>query len=176
MEQVLPVGLCMKPSRRSKNKKTRQKLKKIVRFAIWEQRNGFCVRCGEPIEYRDVEIDHIIAIALANKPDEFRQLLIRHELRLDFNVHALYNLHPMHRRCNLSKAAKLISPAVLLDWLSLAEKNEKRIQKRIDKYEKEPLMLDIIVIAKQALTQKNFSKAEADGYQTVIRHIVVNHF
>lgn len=65
---------------------TRVTIKKENREKVWNKYNHHCAYCGQIIEYRDMQVDHVISIKRGGKS-------------------TISNLNPSCRRCNHYKRA-----------------------------------------------------------------------
>lgn len=67
-------------------------MKKELRERVYKRYGGRCAYCGEKIEYKAMQIDHIV-------PKERFSLLYRQSSRL-YGVDDIENLNPSCRKCN----------------------------------------------------------------------------
>lgn len=75
----------------------RKQLTKAQRMAVYEKCQGHCAYCGTPLEYRQMQVDHITPIELA------------HVARVDGNdINNLDNLLPACRPCNYIKSSLML--------------------------------------------------------------------
>lgn len=65
-------------------------MKKELRLKVYDKYNGHCAYCGKKIEYKDMQVDHIISKRQGWAWD---------------GVESLENLNPSCRRCNHCKRA-----------------------------------------------------------------------
>ena len=91
------------------------------RLAIWMAHQKRCVYCGEPIQLRDLEIDHILPASLENDPLKLNRL--KAELRLPtwFDLNSACNFVPAHDWCNSRKSSRVFSQANARYFLEIAE-------------------------------------------------------
>ena len=74
---------------------------KAKRLEVYDKYSGYCAYCGKEIEYKDMQVDHIIP-----KRHAFYQIDGRLCVRPDgTGVDDLDNLNPSCRRCNHYKRA-----------------------------------------------------------------------
>ena len=78
--------------------KARQTLTKDQRMQIWQKYGGRCAYCGEPIEYKDMQVDHIKPI-FRGWSDSQKQDLPDGVCGDD----SMENLNPSCRMCNFRK-------------------------------------------------------------------------
>jgi len=69
-------------------------MKKEIRTKVWEKYNHHCAYCGQEIEYRDMQVDHMEPLAWAPFPNDKNS-----------KVNSFANLMPSCRRCNHYKRA-----------------------------------------------------------------------
>lgn len=75
------------------------KLTKDKRMQIWQKYGGRCAYCGEPIEYKDMQVDHIKPI-FRGWSDSQKQYLPEGICGDD----SMENLNPSCRTCNFRKS------------------------------------------------------------------------
>lgn len=81
-------------------------MSKIDRKAVYESLGGHCAYCGETIEYKDMQVDHII-------PKQFFEWHLKNEFKIPpflkhlklYDVDHSDNLLPTCRVCNKWKSA-----------------------------------------------------------------------
>ena len=62
-----------------------------LRHQIWKKYNGHCAYCGKQIEYKDMQVDHVIPQAmLIYEPDKYTQA----------QIYDISNLIPACKSCN----------------------------------------------------------------------------
>lgn len=84
---------------------TKQTSDDLVRAALWEAYNKRCFWQGEPIEFFQLEIDHLIPETLEKHPKQLQQILADAGLPANYDLQGLQNLVPSCRRCNGQKSA-----------------------------------------------------------------------
>lgn len=70
----------------------RKAIKKEVRYQVWEKYGKKCAYCGCDLEYKEMQVDHILAVT--------RKIKESHEFK-DHND--IENLNPSCRGCNYYK-------------------------------------------------------------------------
>jgi 5-methylcytosine-specific restriction endonuclease McrA len=70
-------------------------IKKTDRLKVHEKYKGHCAYCGKPIEYKDMQVDHI------RPKREWIEALVEGE-----NIDSIENLNPSCRRCNHYKRSQ----------------------------------------------------------------------
>lgn len=109
-----------------------RKLKESYRLAIWRAYNRQCFYCGRPVEWPELEIDHILPQALATRPDKLLSLTKRLGLGRDFSLDNLQNCVPTHQNCNRRKLDTVYDLNVLFFYLQEAKKRVPAIEKELD--------------------------------------------
>jgi 5-methylcytosine-specific restriction endonuclease McrA len=105
----------------------------ITRSALWTAYNNICFYCNRPLDWDDLNIDHIIPESLNLKPEILNQIRREYELIDDFDLNALYNLVPTHVKCNSRKSDELFVKKTTLFYLGLTNKAIKKIEAEIQK-------------------------------------------
>ena len=54
---------------------TRKTLSKKVRQEVYAKYNGHCAYCGKPIEYKDMQIDHLVSVYAHGGTDDIDNLM-----------------------------------------------------------------------------------------------------
>lgn len=103
----------------------------FTRRAIWEVYNSKCFYTGSPLEYSDMELDHIIPASYQDKPDELHRILSNCKLEDNFELNSLYNLVPTSRSNNNRKSDLEFDTVALLFWLGLVKEKVPTIEKTI---------------------------------------------
>lgn len=103
----------------------------FIRRAIWEVYNSKCFYTGSPLEYSDMELDHIIPASYQDKPDELHRILSDCKLADNFELNSLYNLVPTSRFNNIRKSDLEFNTVTLLYWLGLVKEKVPAIEKTI---------------------------------------------
>lgn len=84
---------------------------KKIRQAVWGMYGKNCAYCGEPINYKEMQVDHFI-------PKERFHMFAR---KLNYSVDDFVNLKPSCQKCNNFKNVWLIE-----EWRTELEKQVKR--------------------------------------------------
>lgn len=73
------------------------------RHAIYTVHGEKCYMCGDPLNLKTVQIEHVIPEKLAKDPDKLAEVLTGFGLPPDFDLNSFENLLPACIRCNLLK-------------------------------------------------------------------------
>ncbi|CAJ1002315.1 hypothetical protein [Brevibacillus aydinogluensis] len=105
-----------------------------VRAAIFYEYDGICFHDKKPLNFREMELDHIIPKKLFEKGNEkeLHKLLSRLNLPVDFHRDCLCNLVPSRRVNNNEKGGSLYPDSILLNMLKITKEKTPNIIKRID--------------------------------------------
>lgn len=109
------------------------KFDNITRSALWGSYNYLCFYCNRPLEWDDLNIDHIVPEHYSKDISAFEKVKTEYELDKNFDLNALYNLVPTHSKCNLRKSGGLFQKRTTLYYLGLTNKALKKIQDEIEK-------------------------------------------
>jgi hypothetical protein len=107
------------------------------RVAIWRAWDKKCVYTGEPIAFRDLEIDHIIPEEMLHRPDEIQALRRRLNLANDFDLNSFANWVPTLHHANRQKAARQFTDAAVLYYLELARAKYPGVRREHDRLQRE---------------------------------------
>ena len=80
-------------------RKKRKQWTKSERLKVYEKCNGHCAYCGCELEYKDMQIDHIVAIHGGDEADKMIK---------DKTINTIDNCLPSCRQCNFYKEALTI--------------------------------------------------------------------
>lgn len=105
------------------------------RWAVFQAYERVCVYCGNIVEWRDFEVDHIIHESLLKEP-RLHALIKDYGLRDDFSINSFQNWACTHHRCNRAKADTTFDKNRALHYLLIAEKKAKRAQRIYNATEK----------------------------------------
>lgn len=105
-----------------------------VRIGLWEAHGKRCAYCGDPLAYRELEIDHIIPQHLGSNPQALSGLLSTLGLPFDFDLNARHNLLPAHNHCNARKSGAVFQPQNSRFFLELAARLADRVTSEERRY------------------------------------------
>ena len=105
-----------------------------LRVGLWEGHGKRCTYCGEPLSFRELEIDHIIPQHLTRYPKQLVELLKTLGLPPDFDVHGRLNLLPAHARCNSRKSGLVFQTQNIRFDMELAAKAAPRVLQEEERY------------------------------------------
>lgn len=106
------------------------RFKSEQRYAIWLVYDKKCSYCKEPLDFKELTIDHIIPESLLNKPSQLNKIL--KEYGLDdgsFSINNYCNWVPAHNHCNQEKSTAIYDPSLaLIKALASAKEKAKKAQ------------------------------------------------
>lgn len=86
----------------------------VLRLALWEAWGYRCYWCRQPRDFSVIDIDHIIPQKEGTQAVDaglLRQYVTTDTQAQDFELHAVYNLGPICRGCNVEKSDALFAGA-----------------------------------------------------------------
>lgn len=135
------------------------------RYAVYKVFNGKCQWCGEPLEFKDIHIDHLIPEVLLEKPEELNDILKSYGLDDTFDINDFENWIPLHPNCNTRKNDAVYSrlPIIrtLLDRCASNKDQARRIKIKLDR---EPKKAEILIRIKSALEKEVICKEELQQF------------
>lgn len=137
----------------------------IERYAVYKVFSGKCQWCGEPLEFKDIHIDHLIPEMLLENPEKLATILFSYGLDDSFDINDFENWIPLHPHCNTRKNDAVYSnlPIVrtLLDRCATNKDQARRIKIKL---EREPKKSEILVRIKSALDRDVINKEELQQF------------
>lgn len=121
------------------------------RFAVWKTFEGRCYWCEAELEFRQAQVDHVIAESLTDDAVRFAKLKTDYELPADFDVNDFRNWVPACPDCNGKKSATLYDPSpVFLRYLAEVSKRgllTRRAHNRLVAGKKRDKILGVLAAA-----------------------------
>ncbi len=105
----------------------------IIRSALLAAYNNSCFYCQRPLEFDDLEVDHIIPANYGNDIRKLNLLKEEYSLQPEFDTESLFNLVPAHTKCNLRKSGDPLSKSASIYFLEMAAKKIPRLEREIEK-------------------------------------------
>ncbi|MDF2800400.1 MAG: hypothetical protein K0S61_303 [Anaerocolumna sp.] len=143
----------------------------IVRRAIWEVYKCKSFYTGQPINYTDLQIDHIIPVSYKDKPEELNRLISECGLDTCFELDSLYNVVPTNRYENRLKSDKKYNVQTIMFYLGLAEKNISTIEEKIVYLKKTRNLENHLAMLKSHYDQEDDKKKREQLLNKIIRFI-----
>jgi hypothetical protein len=102
---------------------------------MWEANARRCFYCGDPVRFRDMELDHIVPQSLVG--EALYELLETAGLPRDWDLQDYSNIVPACRPCNRSKRALLPRPAQIVLLTTRAAARAPVVRTLEDKYRRD---------------------------------------
>ena len=134
-----------------------------VRIGLWEAHGRRCTYCGDPLPYRELEIDHIIPQHLGGNLQALAELLSTLGLTRDFDLNDPRNLLPAHRHCNAKKAGMVFQPQNARFYLELASRCTGRVANEEQQYLRHSRTDRILAALQLALESGDLSRDQVAG-------------
>jgi 5-methylcytosine-specific restriction endonuclease McrA len=107
-----------------------------LRRAIFKVYGGKCFYTGNPIEYIDMQLDHIIPESMEDDREQLDVLIKLCGLGEGFELNSLINLVPTNRLENRRKSDILYKDSSIMHYFEQTSKNVHKIEKEITKLKK----------------------------------------
>jgi hypothetical protein len=143
----------------------------FIRQAIWEVYKHKCFYTDNPLEYKDMELDHIIPASYRNRKDDFKRVIEECGLDADFELDSLYNLVPTTKYANRRKSDKELSLNAMLHYLGLAKNNVPKIEKKIEKIKKIRNFDKNISMVKAHIDEENDKKKREEILENIFNFV-----
>lgn len=131
------------------------------RYAVYKVFGGICQWCGEPVEFKNSHIDHLIPEVLLKKTEELNKVLDSYGLDESFDLNDFENWIPLHPNCNTRKNAAVYTnlPAIrtILDRCATYKEQARKIKIKLDR---EPKKSEILTQIRVALEKEVINKEE----------------
>jgi hypothetical protein len=94
-----------------------------------------CWLCGEPVNFVEMEVDHILPESLLKDQSALDAALTAFGLPSDFELNSFDNWLPAHRRCNAEKREHIFRPTPIIQvWIDRARKKAHAAREVRDAY------------------------------------------
>src|SRR5262249_14115538 len=98
----------------------RYAFKPSERWAVFTTHGGRCWLCGEPVNFAEMEVDHILPEFLKDQ-STLDKALTAFGLPSNFGLNSFENWLPAHRRCNGVKGNHVFRPTPIIQvWIDRA--------------------------------------------------------
>lgn len=141
----------------------RKQLSTELRAAIWEAHRRRCAYTGDPIAFSELEIDHIVPVAVTS--GVLYRLKAEGTISDDFDLNGVGNLLPTQRHANGTKSDRVRPRSVLLHFLDVAEQRRKAIEER----------LATVIGERKLLTAYLELKAQAERNSLDVEYVIDIH-
>lgn len=124
-------------------------------YAVYKVFDCKCQWCGEPLEFKNKHIDHLLPEVLLEQPDKLNEILKSYGLDDSFDLNDFENWLPLHPNCNTRKndAVYTSLPIIktLLDRCTSKKDQARRIKIKLDR---EPKKSEILIRIKSAIDKE----------------------
>lgn len=104
------------------------------RWAVWIVHGDVCYLCDKPINYTDMQVDHVVPEHLLDDPERLAEVLTDYGLDAGFDLNAPENWLPSHGPCNRKKSGSTFNSApILLVQLKRASEKAAAVRAEIIK-------------------------------------------
>jgi predicted RNA-binding Zn-ribbon protein involved in translation (DUF1610 family) len=101
------------------------------KVSIWRADGEKCFYCRIPIQYTEIQIDHIVPEGIP--PRQFAEL--QPKLPSNFEINSIPNWVTCHQGCNIRKSVYVFETPTLLYFVGMAGKRADKVQKNLDGFE-----------------------------------------
>ena len=147
------------------------------KYAIWHCHGKRCWLCQEPLEIRQMSVDHFLPESLLDDQKNMSDALVEHGLSDDFDINGYENLFPAHRWCNELKGNKIFGyvPANSIVISSLKSKVDE-VAKTINNIESSERKSRIFAMIMSDLERGKLSKSDLDSVISMVLEQPFNKF
>ncbi len=110
----------------------REALPTAVRHAIWNAHERKCAYTNEPVDWSELEIDHIIA--LGGDEERKARLVATGIIASNFDINGFENLLPTKGHRNKQKTNYIHNDASIVFFLGLAEQEKEKAKRFYDAF------------------------------------------
>ena len=98
-----------------------------LRHAVWEAHGRKCAYTGEPVDWSELEIDHVIPVS--SDQSQIAELRARGVIEANFDINSFENLLPTKSHRNSQKSSFIQNDRALIFFLSQAQKNREKAER-----------------------------------------------
>lgn len=139
---------------------SRQQFDDLFKAALWETYEKRCFWQNEPIEFFELEIDHVIPESLLDKPDKLKELLQGACLPDTFNILGPENLVPSCSKCNGKKSALEMAPQHLIFVTTLINKKLAALNDCLNAKKRHKSLEDVFLMIVRANADGKYSVSD----------------
>jgi hypothetical protein len=108
-----------------------------LKCALWNAYGRKCFYTGDPVEFKDLEIDHLVPENIKEDSSEYRRLKSSKCLPDGFGINTTFNLVPTHHSNNRKKGQIRFQGKNLIFFLELIRSKQKSIELELEKLNKQ---------------------------------------
>lgn len=146
------------------------------RSAILKAYNEKCVYSGEPLDFENLTIDHIIPQSLMKDKNNFESYLDMLGIDVaNFEIDSIYNLVPAKFRLNRQKGNTLLDRTFALTLLELAKMKAPKIISEINNFkQRKNISKSIEEVRSYVLLSDDFKKEQVFDFVTEDKNVFKN--
>lgn len=133
-------------------------LSRIERRAIWQAGGCACAYCGDPIRFRDTEIDHIVPRSL--DAQSLAEQKVQQGLPADFDINGYENLAPTCAACNRRKSTHVVQAGRLAIELAIASRLKSRVIALVAQFTRQSEIDKVRLMLAEALSTGRLTPAD----------------
>ncbi|SFM20946.1 HNH endonuclease [Paenibacillus sp. 1_12] len=131
-----------------------------LRSALLDVYNYKCFYTGMPVDFDDLNVDHIIPESLNNKKKDLKDYLSKVGLDEDFNLNSLYNLVPAKMRINRDKSDDLFEEDYAKYLLNRAKLNAEKVLEKYKNFKSKKITTKTLEAIRSGIHEKGVGNAE----------------
>lgn len=134
---------------------------KEYREAIWKAHNYLCLLCERPLDFSELEIDHVVPESWHKLPEPERTAnLTKIGLPADFKILSRLNHAPLHGRCNNRKRAMPLAMGVIAIYLNLIKSRQDALDSELRQLSRGRTLTIVLNMISNSLDKDRFSADE----------------
>jgi 5-methylcytosine-specific restriction endonuclease McrA len=135
-----------------------------LRRAMWESHKCLCCYGYHPLEFGDLQIDHVIPEAVIDDAVEWARTVAALNLPADFDPQGLENLVAACGPCNRRKRGTPFEPVRALLVLDVAARLKARIEKRVGELERaaKETEIDVLIELRRIFDAQGTTKTDRE--------------
>jgi hypothetical protein len=137
-----------------------------TRVSLWRANGMRCLYCGILVEFRDLEIDHLIPECTGNA--EFEELRLTLGLGSDFHLDDTRNLVPTHHDCNRKKSSTRLNESNLRYFLGIWADKQERIREELLRFERAAERDDLLCKLSHQIESGGLSQNEISAFMRAV--------
>jgi HNH endonuclease len=114
-----------------------EKFKPNFRRALWEAHGRVCSYCGNPLNCREFQVDHLLPQKYSSDLVALEEIKKQAGLAADFSLQGLENLLPSCRMCNSKKRDSIFLKQRLIFFLEIAARKKHIVEKLVSRFDRE---------------------------------------
>lgn len=134
---------------------------KEYREAIWKAHNYLCLLCERPLDFSELEIDHVVPESWHNLPEPERMAnLAEIGLPADFKILSRLNHAPLHGHCNNRKRAISLPKGLIAIYLNQIKSRQDALDTELRQLSRGRTLTIVLNMISNGLDKDRFSVDE----------------